>query len=56
MIKEIKTWDEISKIIVSTEGPLKFLLKEMVKLLQNNKSTNKISDSQNMFNEKIKKE
>ena len=51
---DIKSWGEISKIIVSTEGPLKFFIRRDGEIIA--KTINPyISDSQNMFNEKIKK-
>jgi regulator of sigma E protease len=51
---EIKSWDEIGKIIVSSDSSLKFFIKRDGKLIA--KTINPyVSDSQNMFNEKIKK-
>ncbi|MGP2656180.1 RIP metalloprotease RseP [Malaciobacter sp. WC5094] len=51
---EVKTWNDIGKIITSTQGPLKFYIKREGKYLA--KTINPyISDSQNMFKEKIKK-
>ncbi|TLS99286.1 RIP metalloprotease RseP [Aliarcobacter cibarius] len=51
---EIKTWDEIGKVITTTEGALQFYIKRdnnlIIKIINP-----QISDSQNMFNEKIKK-
>ena len=52
--KEIKAWEDIGKIIVNSQGPLKFYIKRDNKLIA--KTINPyISDSQNMFKEKIKK-
>lgn len=52
--KEIKAWEDIGKIIVNSQGPLKFYIKRNNKLIA--KTINPyISDSQNMFKEKIKK-
>lgn len=51
---EIKTWDEIGKVIVNTQGPLKFYIKRDNRIIAKTISP-KISDSQNMFKEKIKK-
>lgn len=51
---EIKSWDEISKIIVATEGPLKFFIRRDGQIIAKTINPH-ISDSQNMFNEKIKK-
>ncbi len=52
--KEIKSWEDIGKIIVNSQGPLKFYIKRDNKLIA--KTINPyISDSQNMFKEKIKK-
>jgi regulator of sigma E protease len=51
---EIKSWEDIGKIIVNSQGPLKFYIKRDNKLIA--KTINPyISDSQNMFKEKIKK-
>lgn len=51
---EITTWNDIGKVIVNTQGPLKFYLKRDDKYFA--KTINPyISDSQNMFKEKIKK-
>ena len=51
---EIKTWDEIGKVITTTEGALQFYIKRdnnlIIKIINP-----QISDSQNIFNEKIKK-
>jgi regulator of sigma E protease len=50
----IKSWDEIGKIITTTNGALQFYIQRENELLI--KIINpQISDSQNMFNEKIKK-
>lgn len=52
--KEIKSWEDIGKIIVNSQGPLKFYIKRDNKLIA--KTINPyISDSQNIFKEKIKK-
>jgi len=51
---EIKVWDDIGKIIVDTKGPLKFYLQRDGKLIAKTISP-LVSDSQNMFKEKIKK-
>ncbi|MBU3013792.1 RIP metalloprotease RseP [Poseidonibacter lekithochrous] len=52
--EEIKSWDDIGKIIVNSKGALKFYIKRDDKLIA--KTINPyISDSQNMFKEKIKK-
>ena len=51
---EIKSWEDIGKIIVNSQGPLKFYIKRNNNLIV--KTINPyISDSQNMFKEKIKK-
>ena len=51
---EIKTWNDIGKHIVNTQGTLKFYIKRNGKLIA--KTINPlVSDSQNMFKEKIKK-
>lgn len=51
---EITTWNDIGKVIVNTQGPLKFYLKRDDKYFA--KTINPyISDSENMFKEKIKK-
>ncbi len=50
----IKIWDDIGKTIVNTQGALKFYIKRDGKLLAKTISP-KISDTQNMFKEKIKK-
>ena len=51
---EIKSWDEIGKVITTTEGALQFYIKRdnnlIIKIINP-----QISDSQNMFNERIKK-
>lgn len=50
----IKSWDEIGKVITTTQGTLQFYIQRDNKLLV--KMINpQASDSQNMFNEKIKK-
>ena len=52
--KDIKTWEDIGKVIVNSQGALKFYIKRDGEYLA--KTINPyISDSQNMFNEKIKK-
>ena len=52
--KEIRTWEDIGKVIVNSQGALKFYIKRDGEYLA--KTINPyISDSQNMFNEKIKK-
>jgi len=51
---EIKTWDEIGKVIVNTQGPLKFYIKRDGKIIAKTIRPH-ISDAQNMFKEKIKK-
>lgn len=51
---EVTTWNDIGKVIVNTQGPLKFYLKRDDKYFA--KTINPyISDSENMFKEKIKK-
>lgn len=51
---EIKTWEEIGKTIVSSQGPLKFFIQRDGKMI--GKTINPhISDAQNVFREKIKK-
>lgn len=51
---EIKTWDEVGKYIVNSEGALKFFVKRDGVVIA--KTINPyISDAQNIFREKIKK-
>ena len=51
---DIKSWDEIGKTIVSTQGALKFFIKRDGEIIA--KTINpEVSDSENMFKEKIKK-
>jgi regulator of sigma E protease len=51
---DIKSWDEIGKTIVSTDGALKFFIKRDGEIIA--KTINpQIADSENMFKEKIKK-
>lgn len=51
---DVQTWEDIGKVITNTQGPLKFFIKRDNKLIA--KTINPyISDSQNMFKEKIKK-
>ncbi|QKJ23718.1 RIP metalloprotease RseP [Poseidonibacter lekithochrous] len=50
----VQTWEDIGKVITNTQGPLKFYIKRDNKNIA--KTINPyISDSQNMFKEKIKK-
>ena len=50
----VQTWEDIGKVITNTQGSLKFFIKRDNKLIA--KTINPyISDSQNMFKEKIKK-
>ncbi len=51
---EIKTWEEIGKTITSTKGQLKFFIKRNGKLIAKTINPH-ISDTQNIFKEKIKK-
>ncbi|KAB7885369.1 RIP metalloprotease RseP [Poseidonibacter ostreae] len=51
---EIKSWEDIGKIIVNSQGALKFYIKRDNKLIAKTINPH-ISDSQNMFKEKIKK-
>lgn len=51
---DIKTWDDLSDIIKSSQGALKFYVKRDGKV-QAFVVSPKISDSENMFKEKIKK-
>ncbi len=51
---EVKTWNDIGKYITSTQGALKFYIKRDGKL-QAKVIRPKVSDSQNIFKEKIKK-
>ncbi|MFA9373239.1 MAG: RIP metalloprotease RseP [Poseidonibacter sp.] len=51
---EIKVWEDIGKIIIDTNGPLKFYIQRDNKLIA--KTINPlVSDSHNMFKEKIRK-
>lgn len=51
---DIKSWDEISKTIINTQGALKFFIKRDGEIIA--KTINpEVSDSENMFKEKIKK-
>lgn len=51
---DIKSWDEIGKVITSSEGSLQFYIKRDNQIIL--KMINPVvSDSQNMFNENIKK-
>jgi regulator of sigma E protease len=51
---DIKSWDEIGKVITSSEGSLQFYIKRDNQIIL--KTINPVvSDSQNMFNENIKK-
>lgn len=51
---DIKSWDEIGKIITSSDGALKFFIKRDGEIFAKTINPN-ISDSENMFKEKIKK-
>lgn len=51
---DIKSWDEIGKIITSTEGALQFFVKRDNQILTKIIAPH-IADSQNMFRENIKK-
>ncbi|WP_418185480.1 RIP metalloprotease RseP [Aliarcobacter vitoriensis] len=51
---EIKSWDEIGKIITTTQGALQFFVKRNNQILVKTIAP-QISDSQNIFNEKIQK-
>lgn len=51
---DIKTWDDLGKTIISSQNALKFYVKRDGKI-QSFIISPKISDSQNMFKEKIKK-
>ena len=51
---EIKSWEDIGKIIVNTQGALKFYIQRDNKMIAKTIQPH-ISDSQNMFKEKIKK-
>ncbi|RBQ28490.1 RIP metalloprotease RseP [Aliarcobacter vitoriensis] len=51
---EIKSWDEIGKIITTTQGTLQFFVKRDNQILVKTIAP-QISDSQNIFNEKIQK-
>ena len=51
---DIRSWDEIGKTIISTDGALKFFIKRNGEIIA--KTINpQISDSENIFKEKIKK-
>lgn len=51
---DIKSWDEIGKTITTTEGPLNFFIKRNGEFIA--KTINpEVSDSENMFKEKIQK-
>ena len=52
--KDIKSWDEIGKVITSSQGSLQFYIKRDNQLIVKTMNP-QISDSQNMFNEPIKK-
>ncbi len=52
--QEIKSWEDIGKIIVNSQGALKFYIKRDNQLIAKTINPH-ISDSQNMFKEKIKK-
>jgi len=52
--EDIKSWEDIGKIIVNSQGALKFYIKRNNKLIAKTINPH-ISDSQNMFKEKIKK-
>ena len=51
---DIKTWDEIGKTIISTDGPLKFFIKRDGLIIAKTIDP-QVADSENMFKEKIKK-
>ena len=51
---EIKTWEQIGKTIITSEGSLKFYIKRDGKLIAKTIQPH-ISDAQNIFREKIKK-
>jgi regulator of sigma E protease len=51
---DIKTWDEIGKTIISTDGPLKFFIKRDGLIIAKTIDP-QVADSENMFREKIKK-
>ena len=51
---EIKSWDEIGKTIVNSDGALKFFIKRDGLIIAKTINPH-ISDSENMFREKIKK-
>ena len=51
---DIKAWDEIGKTITNTEGALKFFIKRDGEIIAKTINPH-ISDSENMFKEKIKK-
>ncbi|TLS71111.1 RIP metalloprotease RseP [Aliarcobacter thereius] len=52
--KSIESWDDIGKIITSTQGTLQFFIKRDNQIILKTISPH-ISDSKNMFNEDIKK-
>jgi len=51
---EIKTWDQIGKTIISSQGALKFFIQRDGKVIAKTINPH-ISDAQNIFREKIKK-
>ncbi len=51
---EIKTWDQIGKTIISSEGALKFFIQRDGQVIAKTINPH-ISDAQNIFKEKIKK-
>ena len=51
---EIKSWDEIGKTIINTDGALMFFIKRDGEIIAKTINPH-ISDSENMFKEKIKK-
>ena len=51
---DIKAWDEIGKAIINSDGPLKFFI-EREGLIIAKTIDPQVSDSENMFKEKIKK-
>ncbi|OCL81961.1 RIP metalloprotease RseP [Arcobacter porcinus] len=52
--KDIESWDDIGKIITSTQGALQFFIKRDNQIILKTIAPH-ISDSKNMFNEDIKK-
>lgn len=52
---DIKSWDEIGKIITQTDGALKFFIKRDGKIIAKTINPH-ISDSENMLKKKSKKE